>query len=90
MAQASISKQSTANRAQRIAMLTKAIQSCLREGVEVDYEKLTAEACLKYNTARRTIREYLQIILTHLNLCVVNGLIAPNSKTKQNNLIAPE
>jgi hypothetical protein len=42
---------------------------------EIIYERLIAEVCLKKNLARRTAKEYIDLILINFDLTVKDGRI---------------
>lgn len=63
------------NRLEKMNVLKKTLQKSIDENVLLDYEKLINEACMKFGNSRRTIMEYLDIIFTHLNLKVLEGVI---------------
>ena len=83
MSKLTISQQAQFERSSRIAELRSVISSCISQKRIIDKEKLIAEACLKYNVARRTALEYIKILMVSLDLKEEKGLIAPKKKEKQ-------
>jgi len=70
-------------RLMRINWLKKVIGKVFSQGRNIYEEKLVSELCLRWGSARRTVREYLRDLETTGFIFRDNGMIAPTPKASK-------
>jgi len=75
------------DRRKKIQEFSGTLRSAFNAGVDVDKEKLVAEACSRWGTSRRTNLEYLNIALAPFDYEEIKfegrKLLISNQKTKE-------
>lgn len=69
-------------RISRINQIESIIKQATREGKPIDYKKLIAEFCLREGISKRTIKEYLSLLIDSSRIKNSKGNLTYNFQTE--------